>query len=146
MPAQYYEGPNLPTTLVHTMPVASEPLLFAKPLGYNSRDFVQFALYNGPSKNALKRISKIELLKDTRPMNGHWRHEFLVFSIDLEEEGLYYLYFERHLFEDVESWKDMVVFAWELFQGDALDILTFYEPGCEKDVETKTFAKAGECR
>ena len=78
-------------------------------------------------------------------MNGHWRHEFLVFSVDHEEEGLY-LYFERELFEGGETWKDMAVFAWNLFQGEALDILTFCEPGCEKDVETKSFAKAGEGR
>ena len=48
-------------------------------------------------------------MKDTRPMNGHWRHEFLVFSLDHGEEGLY-LYFERHL-DDDGSWKDMAAFA-----------------------------------
>lgn len=78
-------------------------------------------------------------------MNSHWRHEFLVFRVGHGEEELN-LYFERHLFEDAENWKDMAVFAWNLFQGDALDILTFREPGCEEDVETKSFTKAGECR
>ena len=127
------------------MPATADPFPFTKPDGYNPREFVQSALFNGPSENASKRISKIELLKDTRAMNGHWRHEFLVFRVDRGEEGLY-LYFERHLFEDDETWKDMAVFAWNLFQGDALDLLTFHEPGCEEDVETKSFAKASECR
>ena len=126
------------------MPATKDPFPFAKPDGYNPREFVRSALKSGPSKNALKQISKIELLKDTRA-RGHWRHELLVFSVDHEEGGIY-LYFERELFEDDKTWKDMAVFASKLFQGDALDILTFYEPGCEKDVETKNFAKASECR
>lgn len=125
--------------------VTEDPFPFAKPDGYNSEEFVRSALYNGPSENASKQISKIELLKDTRAMDGHWRHEFLVFSVDHEEEGLH-LYCERHLFEPDETWMDMAVFAWKLFQGDALDLLTFFEPGCEKDVETKSFAKTSKCR
>ena len=78
-------------------------------------------------------------------MDGHWLHELLVFTVDHGEEELY-LYFERHLFDDAESWQDMAVFALTLFQGKALDILTFREPGCEEDLETKSFTKAGECR
>lgn len=77
-------------------------------------------------------------------MNGRWRHEFLVFRLDHGEDGLY-LYFERHLNDD-GSWKDMAVFAWYLFQGDSFNIHSFREPGCEEDVETKSFTKAGECR
>ena len=118
---------------------------FDKPDGYNSKEFVRSVLYSGPSENSLKQISKIELLKDTRAMNGHWRHEFLLCSVDHEEEGIY-LYCERQLFEADETWMDMAVFAWKLFQGDSLDLLTFYEPGSEKDVEIKSFAKASECR
>ena len=41
-------------------------------------------------------------------MNGHWGHEFLVFREDMERKNFFYLYFERHLYEDV----DIAVFAW----------------------------------
>ena len=126
------------------MPATADPFPFDKLDGYNLKEFVRAALHSGPSKNALKRISKIDLLKDTRAMDGHWRHELLVFTIDHGEEGLY-LHFERELFEPAESGKDMAIFAWKLFQGDALDILTFREPGCEEDVEKNSFAKASEC-
>jgi hypothetical protein len=86
------------------MPATADPLPFAH--SYSPRQFAQSALYNCPSKNASKQISKIELLKDTRAMNGHWRHEFLLFTVDHGEEELY-LYFERHMFDDVESNKVM---------------------------------------
>jgi hypothetical protein len=117
-----------------------DPFPFTEPSVYGLSDFVRSALDNGPSKNALKQISKIELLKDTRNM----RHEFLVLSVDNEEEGLY-LCFERRQKKDVKSWEDRAVFAWNLFQAEALDILTFHEPGSEMDVEIKNFAKASEC-
>ena len=127
------------------MSATADPLPFVRvnSLDYSPKDFIRSALYSGPSKNALKQISKIELLKDTRAMDGHWRHEFLVFTVD---DGEQELYFERHVFEDTESWMGMFVFAWNLFQGDALDILTFREPECEEVIESKHFSKPSECR
>ena len=54
------------------MPATTDPFPFV--ITYSPRKFVQSALYNGPSRNASKRtLSKIELLKDTRAMNDHWR-------------------------------------------------------------------------
>jgi len=99
------------------------------------KKFSEAALHKGPSRNASKPVFKIELLKDIRA-RGHWRHEFLVFTVTHNGRELY-LYFERELDEDIEGWKGKAAFAREFFRGAALDILQFHEAGSEKDVETR---------
>jgi len=121
--------------------MSAEPLLCTG--SYFPKQFADAALHKGFSHNALKPIFKIKLLKDSRKKD-HWRHEFLVFTVAHEGRELH-LYFERELDEDVEGVTGKAAFARRFFRGKAYDNLEFHEAGCEKDVETKAWTKAGEC-
>ena len=144
-------GYNLPTSIreerkppYHPFATAmtAEPFLLT---AYSPKKFSKAALHKGFSRNALKPVSKIELLKDTRK-KGHLCHELLVFTVANEGRELH-LYFERELddSDDGEGVRAKVVFAWRLFRGKAYDILEFHEAGCEEDVEKKACTIPSEC-
>lgn len=125
-----------------TKDMSTEPFLLT---AYSPKEFSKAALHKGFSHNALKPVSKIELLKDTR-IKDHWCHEFLVFTVAHEGRELH-LYFERELddSDDGEGLKAIAVFAWRFFSGKAYDNLEFHEAGCEADVEKKAWTKPSEC-
>ncbi|KAF4613057.1 hypothetical protein D9613_010705 [Agrocybe pediades] len=104
--------------------------------------FCTRALKSSRSNNAASIISKIELLKDVRTRDDHWRHECLVFTVHSpQSDHKIAIYFERGLDND-GTWSDFLLFLKAGMEGTPADTLTCTEVGSDEDVEKRSWSNS----